>query len=321
MRVSVILPCYQAQVYLPDCLYSLQSQDFHGLEILCVDDGSTDATGEVLTSAATNDSRVRVWRTENRGVAAARALGIEKARGDYVLFVDADDLLTDRAIERLYETACAQRADILSADHEELDEKGLMRQVTLPEGGRDAGAVLGSLVRLEGLYNNQCNKLISRRLFTEHGIRPTPDVSLGEDVLLNLALYRAAERFDHLEESTYIYRRHAASATRSRTLPFDDHLPMLAAMGDWLRREALWAEYYRDYTYTGMWLLEKQWGVRGALRAYPEQLLPLLKDPPEDPENRPLRRLRTLERLRLFRAHYLAVHALRRLRGQNPRQG
>lgn len=321
MRVSVIVPCYQAERYLPECLWSLRSQDFQGLELLLIDDGSRDATGAILDQAATEDPRVRVWHTENRGVSAARTLGIERARGDYLLFVDSDDLLLPGAVEKLYQAACAARVDIVSADHEELLADGTVRRVILPPGERSREDILRSLVRLEGLYNNQCNKLIARTLFTEGGIRPVQGVAIGEDVLLNLKLYQKAQGFCHLPEVTYIYRRHSASAMGGATAAFEAHLPMLREMRAWLGAEGLLERYYHDYFYMALWLAQKQWGLRGAMRACGREIVPLLGAVRQSALDARGRRTYRLLKSHLFLPVYGIRHAWRRLRKQPLRQG
>lgn len=102
VKVSVIIPVYNTQAYLEECLDSVLAQTLKNIEILCVDDGSTDASGQILTEYAARDSRIRVLRKKNGGQSSARNLGLKEASGAYVLFLDSDDLLEEDALRTLY---------------------------------------------------------------------------------------------------------------------------------------------------------------------------------------------------------------------------
>lgn len=94
-RVSVIIPIYNTAKYLPRCIESVLCQSFDGFELLLVNDGSTDGSGDICDTYATRDSRIRVFHKENGGVSSARNLGLDKAMGDWVTFVDSDDYVLD----------------------------------------------------------------------------------------------------------------------------------------------------------------------------------------------------------------------------------
>ena len=100
MLVSVIVPVYNAEKYLPACLDSLLAQSLTDFELLLVDDGSRDASGAICDEYAVRDSRIRVFHIPNGGVSAARNLGLDHARGEFVVFVDADDRVMPDHLER-----------------------------------------------------------------------------------------------------------------------------------------------------------------------------------------------------------------------------
>ena len=122
MRVSVIVPCYNAGAYLEPCLRSVLAQTMGDLELLVIDDGSADGSLSVAQEIARGDARVRVFHQENRGVCAARNRGLDAARGEYVTFVDGDDLLPPDALERML--ALAPGADMVVCAHETFDVQG-----------------------------------------------------------------------------------------------------------------------------------------------------------------------------------------------------
>ena len=111
--ISIIVPIYQVEKYLRSCLDSICAQTYKNLEILLIDDGSTDRSGEICEEYAKNDQRIVVIHQENKGLSAARNKGIEISSGDYLTFVDPDDLLLhDRYIELMLEALLRDKAQI-----------------------------------------------------------------------------------------------------------------------------------------------------------------------------------------------------------------
>ena len=113
MKVSIIIPVYNTEEYLAKCLNSILAQTMTDLEIICIDDGSTDASTRIMSEFAEKDSRVSVLRQENSGQSAARNRGIDAASGEYVCFVDSDDWLDAEALEKLCPPADRENLDVL----------------------------------------------------------------------------------------------------------------------------------------------------------------------------------------------------------------
>lgn len=111
MEISIVIPVYNKAEYINNCLDSLLRQDFESFEIICVDDGSTDNSGELCDQKAADDSRIRVIHTENGGVTAARRKGVEAALGKFIVFVDADDMLLPDALKTLHKEITDSGAD------------------------------------------------------------------------------------------------------------------------------------------------------------------------------------------------------------------
>lgn len=117
-KVSIIVPVYNVEQYLPECLESIFAQEYESMEILCVEDCSEDGSLEILKKYAQKDHRVRIIRhNQNRGLSAARNTGLENATGKYVLFVDSDDFLEKNAIQLLYHEAEQKKTDIVYFDY------------------------------------------------------------------------------------------------------------------------------------------------------------------------------------------------------------
>lgn len=113
IKISVIIPVYNEESYLNQCLDSILAQTLQEIEILCIDDGSTDRSLEILRDYAAKDSRFRVFTQENRYAGTARNVGIKYAEGKYFSFLDADDFFSPVLLERLYQAAEQQGADIV----------------------------------------------------------------------------------------------------------------------------------------------------------------------------------------------------------------
>lgn len=114
VKISVIVPCYNVEKYVGECLDSVINQTFNDLEILCINDGSTDNTLSILESYAEKDSRIKLFCQENKGLSATRNFGIDVAKGEYIAFIDADDYYDLTTFEQLYDlTANGKKLDVI----------------------------------------------------------------------------------------------------------------------------------------------------------------------------------------------------------------
>ena len=125
--ITVIIPIYNIMDCLERCVNSVCAQTYRNLEILLVDDGSTDGTGALCDRLAEGDGRIRVFHKENGGSSSARNLGLQQARGEYVGFVDSDDFIEPDMYERLMEQVKAGGYSIVQASRDEIDENGQKR--------------------------------------------------------------------------------------------------------------------------------------------------------------------------------------------------
>ena len=112
-KVSVVIPVYNVADYLSRCLESLRCQTLLDIEIICVNDGSTDNSAEIIQEQMQIDSRIQLINKQNAGVAAARNTGIDAATGDMIVFLDPDDYLANNACERIYEERLNHYADVI----------------------------------------------------------------------------------------------------------------------------------------------------------------------------------------------------------------
>lgn len=208
--VSVIVPVYNVEAYLAKCVQSLLDQTFSDLEILLVDDGSTDKSLAICDEYAAKDARIRVIHKENGGLSSARNAGIEAARGRYIGFVDSDDYVEPEMYERLYTLAEREGADIAigSFRYCYADREKAFTVETAPSvcTGREA---LGRALRREGIANYVWTRLVRREIF-DRGLR-FAEGRVFEDVHIMPEMLLAAEKVAVDDRPMYNYVKRAGS--------------------------------------------------------------------------------------------------------------
>lgn len=133
--LSVIVPIYNTETYLPVCLDSLLGIDGPCVEIVLVNDGSTDGSGMIADAYAQKDSRIRVIHRANGGASAARNTGLEVARGEYILFVDSDDWVLSDALVSLFHAGVESRADVVMGEIRFCDQEGIRGHFSIRSRG------------------------------------------------------------------------------------------------------------------------------------------------------------------------------------------
>ena len=129
LRISIIVPIFNAEQYLPRCIDSIISQSFTDLELLLIDDGSTDGSGLICDSYADRDRRIRVFHKENGGVSSARNLGVKEAKGEWICFVDSDDELLSGGLQTMVD-GISNEVDMVMAGYYELEGEMLQKDTT-----------------------------------------------------------------------------------------------------------------------------------------------------------------------------------------------
>ncbi len=166
--ISIIVPVYNIMEYLPRCVKSLQAQTYPNIEIILVDDGSTDGTGELCDKLAEGDERIRVFHKENGGSSSARNLGIAKALGEYLGFVDSDDFVEADMYELLYQAIEQFQVNTAQVGRDELDMEGKrLPDICIPPGEAEcvgAEEFLRELLMHRGDCSF-CTKLVKKELF------------------------------------------------------------------------------------------------------------------------------------------------------------
>lgn len=215
-KLSIIIPIYNVETYLPACLDSVLAYPTEDCEILAVDDGSTDGSRALAEDYARRyPRRIRLIARENGGLGAARNTGIDAAEGEYLLFLDSDDTLAPGALKEMLETLDRDRdRDILFFDYVSVNIKG--RVLSYQSGcDREGGFRLDDDSALLFAPPSACNKLWRRSLFTESGIR-FPEGLWFEDLATCPRLYLRAGQMGAVHRPWLRYLQRPGSITRSR---------------------------------------------------------------------------------------------------------
>lgn len=208
--VSILVPVYNVSKYLRQCLDSLVNQTLKEIEIICVNDGSTDGSAEILKEYSETDERVKIVNKQNGGLPSARNAGLDIAQGKYVGFVDGDDYVDIDMYRRMYNAARINEADIVvCGGHPFPDEdkapawlKDTLspRDITYRTGGTEA------LFTERGAKPFLWRDLIKKQLIDEHNFRLDESIVVGEDQAFQFKVFPAAKRVTFISDKLYYYR-------------------------------------------------------------------------------------------------------------------
>lgn len=226
MLFSVIVPVFNGEQYLDECLSSVDAQTFTDFELIIIDDGSTDKSGHIADNYKNLHTNVRVMHGPNEGLLLARRRGIRAAVGQYIVFLDADDALRKDALAIIAEKVSATNADIISFEHT------ADKNFSYTNGRRsfEAGLYAGDNYEIvkqhvcAGRFNNLCGKAIRNSCIDkERDYEPFAGLMHGEDWLQLLPIIDASSSLYHIEEALYYYRPNDSSSTaRFRLRQLDD---------------------------------------------------------------------------------------------------
>lgn len=216
-KISVIVPVYQVEKYVVNCIESICNQTYTNLEIILVDDGSKDKSGQICDSYSKKDSRIQVIHKINGGLSDARNYGIDRATGEYICFIDSDDMIAQNYIEKLFNLLKKENADIAICDYQEVYSKDEIKV------GKEAKKIcnFSSYEAIKELYNDNdnvkmvvtWNKLYKTALFSQ--IR-FPVGKLHEDEFTTYKLFYNAKKIVVTNEKLYYYVKRDGSIMRQK---------------------------------------------------------------------------------------------------------
>ncbi len=211
-KISIIIPVYNAEKYLDDCMDSVLNQTFEDFELILVNDGSTDRSGELCDEYAKNDKRIKVVHTENNGQGSARNTGIDMATGEYIGFVDCDDYIDYDMYEVLYDNMVRENADLSMCALVDIFPGKIIHNK-----GKDDFYIMDSREAIKTVMEAEItsvtpvNKLYKRSLFKD--IRFPVGQDMGEDAAIMIDLIMLCDKVVLTAEEKYYYVHRGSSST------------------------------------------------------------------------------------------------------------
>ena len=218
--ISVIIPVYNVENYLRECVDSVLSQTYQNFEIILVDDGSTDSSGKICDEYASNDERICVIHQKNNGPSKTRNTGLDNATGKYIYFLDSDDYVESNTLELLISTAESNNADLVFFDARSFTDDGsevkqgyIVKETYKPKSGYEI---------LTELHNNKdyhCSVVllfINRSLLNDNKIRFLESAYCSEDMLFTYKMFCASSKTAQCKNTLYHRRYRSGSIVTSK---------------------------------------------------------------------------------------------------------
>lgn len=245
-KVSIVVPMYGVEKYVKKCIDSLLNQTLHDIEIILVDDGSPDRSGDIADDYAQKDSRIKVIHQKNSGLGPARNSGMKIATGEYIGFVDSDDWVKREMFSNLYQAAVKNGADIVVSGHCDVTNGSITKIKKHPLEGETIYAHENIMEIRKNLYGHKLNdnvveafpmsvwiSIYRRELILEHNLQFKE--ILSEDIIYNLSAYKYAKIITFTGDTDYCYRKDDQSSitqtfSENKLFRYKDFLTVLANM-------------------------------------------------------------------------------------------
>lgn len=267
--VSIIIPVYNVQEYLSECLDSVLNQTIKNTEIIVVNDGSTDNSPQILAEYKIKFPELIIINQENRGISETRNQGLNTATGEYIAFVDSDDFIEECMFERMYNAAKRENSDIVICNYILYNEKSQKQNSGkyIIEGNSQEGYIERTK-SLERFLTNDIkayvwNKLVKRELFTDHKIS-FPDFKVCEDTPVVFLLLAHSKKIFSMNEPLYYYRQRESSLTKAYSIKsMEDMLKGCYIMRDYIEVDKAHSEKlipcYRVYMIKTLWAIHNKY--------------------------------------------------------------
>jgi len=247
-KISVIVPIYNMEKYLVNCLDSILLQSFTNFEIVLINDGSDDNSGSICDAYAEKDRRIRIFHVNNGGVTKARKIGVEKASGDYICFVDADDTLPIHSLKLMLYKAVELDLDIILGAKSYVIN-GFSRNILKNK----IDGIIFNIEFIQSLLNRNCSigshgKLFKKVLFDLDTFSLPREIRQNEDLVMNIRLALNSKKvgiFNNL--IVYNYHHHNNSASQSQIMPLDLWIDMCNYCLDAIERANVYTQLKDDF--------------------------------------------------------------------------
>ena len=249
MKVSIIVAAYNIEDYIKRCMYSIVNQTFKDIEIIVVNDGSTDNTLNIINDFAKNDARIKIIDKKNGGLIEARKSGLEIASGEYILFLDGDDWLHLEAIEKLCKEAKKDNFDIvlynfyLAYDNNKLEEKSSFEEIVKHEDDYLKLSLTGQIGA------NIWAKFLKRKFLIDNNIEFVKNITYAEDVATTNLLFMYSPKVSTIDENLHYYYQRENSVTKVVDEKVFDIPKALEFIKSNLEKQGLYEKYKEEFEY------------------------------------------------------------------------
>lgn len=214
VKISIIIPVYNVENYIERCIDSVLNQTISDFEVIIINDGSTDKSGQICDEYMKKDKRIKVYHIENSGASRARNIGIKKSNGKYIAFIDSDDYIKENMYENLVNIADKENLDVVICNYNTVDKIGNI--IGEPRHSIPCDVVL----QKKGIYNHILkeyyggnivgvyslwNKLFNREIIINNNILINEELYMGEDLWFNFDVYLNANKIKAIEDVYYYY--------------------------------------------------------------------------------------------------------------------
>lgn len=204
IKISVIIPVYNAEKYLDKCLDSIENQTFREIEIICVNDGSKDSSLKILNEHAKRDKRIKIVNQVNRGVSAARNNGIRSAKGEYVTFVDADDYIESCTYKSCMKIIEQENPEVFVYKFRIKEKEEVPRDIDISKCNfYDHSSFMGAYLNSHPAV---WDKIFKREFLLKDEIFFKEDISYAEDYVFTLMVFSKAKKIMDCQNRFYYYR-------------------------------------------------------------------------------------------------------------------
>lgn len=226
-KLSIIVPVYNAEKYLSECLRSLMQQSIEDIEIILVDDLSTDRSRDIIKEFTEKDDRIKaIYNTTNRGVSKTRNCGLENAKGEFIGFVDSDDYVDHKMYEKMYSIAIRSSAEIVTCGYQSVDDNKKITKTVAPP--LQSNKIITHQDMKSVIHKAHINKFLwftwrniyKRELLLDNNIVYDEEIDYGEDNIFNLNAFYNAKNIVAIDEPLYYYRINPTGLSKSSVKPY-----------------------------------------------------------------------------------------------------
>lgn len=255
LKISVIIPVYNVENYLSECLDSVLNQTFEDLEVICVNDGSTDSSPEILNDYAKKDSRIKIINQENQGLGAARNTGLKYANGKYVWFIDSDDFIEKDCLNALYHNAQSNDSDLVLFNFNFYDEF----KNSFADSGVHLEKIFGNIdfdnftfvydeikIHVMNSYFSAWSKLFKKEFLDKYHFSFQEGISY-EDILFQIKTFLYSSKMSFLPKNLYNYRITNLSSIMNDKSKSFEIIPVIDSVEDFLKNSRFFEEFKLEF--------------------------------------------------------------------------